>query len=78
MGYTHEEIDILFGWEHQRAELKPVTQSFNQQAHDILERVANSDNPLVGRRTTIAINKLLEAKDEAVRALAFHLQDTDE
>ena len=80
MGYTREDLEILFGWEHQREELRPVTQGFYNSAMEILERYDNfRDNlpasapapVLIGKRTTIAINELLDAMDEAVRALAF-------
>jgi len=52
----------FFAFEHLPEHLQSASMPFHALAHDI---AANSSNP----ETTVALRKLLEAKDAAVRAV---------
>ena len=59
---TDEPILKFFAWEHLPAHLQPVSASFGVLACDLVARL-----PKCAERT-VALRKLLEAKDCAVRA----------
>lgn len=59
-GITH--ILKFFSYEHLLPKLRDVSEPFCNLAHEVAYR--NPDNP----ETTVALRKLLEAKDAAVRA----------
>lgn len=52
----------FFKYEHLPAKLQEVSKPFSELAHDVAYR--SPDN----QETTVALRKLLEAKDAAVRA----------
>lgn len=60
---TTEHILQFFAYEHLPAHLQDVSKPFGDLARDIVERLPR--NP----ERTVALRKLLEAKDAAVRAL---------
>lgn len=63
---THDEpILQFFAYEHLRAELQAVSAPFGQLAHQIVAVLPR--NP----ERTVALRKLLEAKDAAVRAALY-------
>lgn len=51
-----------FSWEHLPAHLQEVSKPFGELAQQVAERAPDS------AETTVALRKLLEAKDAAVRA----------
>jgi hypothetical protein len=53
----------FFAWQHLPAHLQAVSQPFGELAQQVAERAP--DNP----ETNVALRKLLEAKDAAVRAM---------
>lgn len=57
-----EHIEQFFAFDHLPEELKTVSRPFALLAHDIVEHLPR--NP----ERTVALRKLLEAKDAAVRA----------
>jgi hypothetical protein len=61
----HEKILQFFSFDHLNAELKQVSMPFGQLARQIVETLPR--NP----ERTVALRKLLEAKDAAVRAKLF-------
>jgi hypothetical protein len=60
-----EPILQFFAYEHLRDDLKAVSQPFGNMAAQIVETLPR--NP----ERTVALRKLLEAKDAAVRAKLF-------
>lgn len=58
-----EQIMQFFAYEHLPAHLQAVSKPFGELAQQIVERLPR--NP----ERTVALRKLLEAKDAAVRAL---------
>lgn len=60
---TKEHILQFFAYEHLPAHLQDVSKPFGDLARDIVERLPR--NP----ERTVALRKLLEAKDAAVRAI---------
>lgn len=60
-----EPILQFFAYEHLREDLQPISKPFGDTARWIVETLPR--NP----QRTIALNKLLEAKDAAVRAFLF-------
>ena len=60
-----ERMLKLFAYEHLRADLQLVSAPFAALAHLIAERIP------AGPERTVALRKLLEAKDAAVRAVAI-------
>lgn len=68
MGQYVEHILQFFAYEHLPPHLQEVSRPFCEHAHLIVEKLPR--NP----ERTVALRKLLEAKDAAVRALiAFDL-----
>ena len=62
---TSERMLRLFAYEHlQHADLRALSKRFSDFAHDLVETVPR------GPERTVALCKLLEAKDAAVRAVA--------
>lgn len=62
---TREPILQFFDYEHLPTDLQFISQPFNRLAHQIIERLPR--NP----ERTVALRKLLEAKDAAVRAAIY-------
>jgi len=65
MEVRHAAVDHIlqyFGFDHLPTRLQDVSIPFHELAHEIANRA--SSNP----ETTVALRKLLEAKDAAVRA----------
>lgn len=62
---TREAILQFFAYDHLRPELRAVSEPFGMLAKGIVERLPR--NP----ERTVALRKLLEAKDAAVRARLF-------
>ena len=65
-GIMHPATTALlafFAYEHLPRHLQPVSRKFHALAHDLA-----SDDTLQGPELTVALRKLLEAKDCAVRA----------
>ena len=62
---TDEPILQFFGWAHLRDDLKEVSRPFGQLAERLVAVLPR--NP----ERTVALRKLLEAKDAAVRAAVF-------
>jgi hypothetical protein len=60
-----ERMLKFFAYEHLRADLQEVSIPFCELAHHIVEIVPD------GPERTVALRKLLEAKDAAVRAVAI-------
>ena len=63
----HKSVtDVLqfFSYEHLPSHLKEVSKSFSELANKVAEGPQNPE-------TTVALRKLLEAKDAAVRALLY-------
>ena len=60
-----EPILQFFSWEHLPPHLQDVSKPFGDLAHGLVERLPR--NP----ERTVALRKLLEAKDAAVRARLF-------
>jgi hypothetical protein len=60
-----EPLLQFFVFAHLRADLQPVSQAFAELAHEIANTLPR--NP----ERTVALRKLLEAKDCAVRALLY-------
>jgi hypothetical protein len=60
-----ESLLQFFGYEHLPANLREVSKPFHDLAHDLVNCVPR--NP----ERTVALRKLLEAKDCAVRACIF-------
>jgi hypothetical protein len=58
-----EHIEQFFAWQHLPEHLQEVSQPFQRLAHAIIRSVPR--NP----ERTVALRKLLEAKDAAVRAV---------
>jgi hypothetical protein len=61
----HEPIMQFFAYDHLPERLQTVSRPFGELARDILDTLPR--NP----ERTVALRKLLEAKDAAVRALLF-------
>ena len=57
-----EHIMQFFAYEHLRDDLKAISKPFGDMANDIVTQIPR--NP----ERTVALRKLLEAKDAAVRA----------
>jgi hypothetical protein len=57
-----EHIEQFFAWEHLPAHLAEVSKPFGELARQLIETLPR--NP----ERTVALRKLLEAKDAAVRA----------
>lgn len=57
-----EHILQFFAWEHLPPELQQISAPFGNMAHDLVKHLPR--NP----ERTVALRKLLEAKDAAVRA----------
>lgn len=57
-----KEILRWFRYDHLPEKLQIISSLFHDLAHDVAERAPDS------RETTVALRKLLEAKDAAVRA----------
>lgn len=59
----------LFKWDH----LPPHLQAVSRPFAELAERIADVDDPMVppGPERTVALRKLLEAKDAAVRGVVF-------
>ena len=55
----------FFAYAHLRADLQPTSKAFCDLAHDIVAMIP------AGPERTVALRKLLEAKDAAVRAVAI-------
>jgi hypothetical protein len=53
---------VHFNYDHLRDDLRTVSKVFHDAAHALVERVRG------GPERTVALRKLLEAKDAAVRA----------
>lgn len=53
----------FFEYEHLKPHLQPVSKMFHDLAHNIVDL-----NPADEREATVALRKLLESKDAAVRA----------
>ena len=69
MSQLHESItNVLrfFEYEHLPEKLQVVSQDFYALANKIADRTRDEAN---GPETTVALRKLLEAKDAAVRAV---------
>jgi hypothetical protein len=60
-----QSILRFFEYEHLPADLQLVSEDFHILGHQIAERLRFGAN---GPETTVALRKLLEAKDAAVRA----------
>lgn len=60
-----EPIMQFFAWGHLPPHLQAVSKPFGELAHKVVEELPR--NP----ERTVALRKLLEAKDAAVRALLF-------
>lgn len=63
-----EPILQFFNYEHLREDLKEVSKPFSELAHAICTNL-----PRCAERT-VALRKLLEAKDAAVRAKLYNFQ----
>lgn len=57
-----EHVLQFFGYAHLHERLQEVSRGFHALAHEVANRQANTPE------TTVALRKLLEAKDAAVRA----------
>lgn len=55
----------MFGYMHLPEHLQAVSKPFHSLAHDVAEKLHSTP---AGPQLTICLQKLLEAKDEAVRA----------
>ena len=55
----------FFAFDHLRADLQPYSKAFCELAHDLVVMLPE------GPERTVALRKLLEAKDAAVRAAAI-------
>lgn len=64
---AHARLISQFGYQHLPEHLQAVSRPFYVLAFEVVERAANGDAD--GADTTVALRKLLEAKDAAVRAL---------
>lgn len=60
-----EPILQFFSYTHLPVHLQKTSKSFHDLAHDLVDRIPR--NP----ERTVALRKLLEAKDAAVRAVIF-------
>lgn len=60
-----EPILQFFAWEHLPANLQAVSKPFNHMAHELVATLPR--NP----ERTVALRKLIEAKDAAVRAALY-------
>jgi hypothetical protein len=58
-----DDLLRFFAYEHLPANLQSVSKQFHDLAHNIVDL-----NPADKREATVALRKLLEAKDAAVRA----------
>ncbi len=67
-----EPILQFFAFEHLPEKLQAVSKPFGQLAREIVDNLPR--NP----ERTVALRKLLEAKDAAVRALVFKVEDARE
>lgn len=63
MDNAQEHILQFFKWEHLPPHLAEVSKPFGEMAHAIVDKLPR--NP----ERTVALRKLLESKDAAVRAL---------
>lgn len=63
-----EPILQFFNYEHLREDLKEVSKPFSELAHKICTDLQRSPE------RTVALRKLLEAKDAAVRAKLYNFQ----
>lgn len=61
-----EPILQFFAYEHLRQDLQEISKPFGEMADRLIEKLPR--NP----ERTVALRKLLEAKDAAVRAYAFN------
>jgi hypothetical protein len=81
----HEYILQFFAYSHLPPHLQQVSMPFCQMAHAIVsgDNCAESGNVTIGSplpcnyERTVALRKLLEAKDAAVRALVAHAPAVD-
>lgn len=60
-----ERLLQFFGYAHLRADLQPHSKRFSDLAHELVASVPK------GPERTVALRKLLEAKDAAIRAVAI-------
>ena len=60
--YDHNNILRYFAYDHLKVPLRGVSERFHALAHEV------ADTLPPGPETTVALRKLLEAKDAAVRA----------
>jgi hypothetical protein len=58
----------FFSYDHLRPDLQPVSKAFAELAHELAETLPR--NP----ERTVALRKLLEAKDCAVRAVLYRAE----
>lgn len=63
MDNAQEHIIQFFKWEHLPPHLAEVSKPFGEMAHAIVDKLPRSPE------RTVALRKLLESKDAAVRAL---------
>ncbi len=66
MADTSEQILQFFSFDHLKEPLRAVSQPFGELARQIVATLPR--NP----ERTVALRKLLEAKDAAVRAKVYH------
>ena len=62
---SSERLLKFFAYGHLRADLQPHSAGFSNLAHQLVQTVPE------GPERTIALRKLLEAKDAAIRAVAI-------
>jgi|SRR5579859_5555409 len=65
---NNKDILQFFQYTHLKPEMQNVSKPFHDMAHEIIERIP--PNP----ERSVALRKLLEAKDAAVRAFIFQVQ----
>lgn len=66
-----EPILQFFAYEHLPPHLQTVSKPFCELAHSLVKGSASFDGVPRNPERTVALRKLLEAKDAAVRALIF-------
>lgn len=75
-GRDHEHLLHYFEYDHLPPRLQAVSRPFCELAHQLVDAAAGEIDPVLAnevvsldhRETTVALRKLLEAKDAAVRA----------
>lgn len=65
MAYEREPLLQFFAWAHLPAHLQAVSRPFGELAHKIVEEIPRN------AERTVALRKLLEAKDAGVRSVLY-------